>query len=120
MFDYKAKQPDELDLQRGDVVKVYRKMADGKYPPSSTLALPAVMSFMISLVSLVSFFFALCSGWYEGERLRDLQCGWFPSNFTTEVQNEHTRARNLRETHRLNSLLAANDMILSSIHHPAR
>ena len=30
VFDYKAKQPDELDLQRGDVVKVYRKMADGK------------------------------------------------------------------------------------------
>ena len=30
MFDYKAQQPDELDLQRGDVVKVYRKMADGK------------------------------------------------------------------------------------------
>ena len=30
MFDYQAQQPDELDLQRGDVVKVYRKMADGK------------------------------------------------------------------------------------------
>ena len=30
VFDYEAKQPDELDLQRGDVVKVYRKMADGK------------------------------------------------------------------------------------------
>ena len=29
VFDYKAQQPDELDLQR-DVVKVYRKMADGK------------------------------------------------------------------------------------------
>ena len=58
------------------------------------------------------------SGWYEGERLRDLQCGWFPSNFTMEIQNEHTRARNLRETHRLNSLLAANDMILSSVQIP--
>ena len=30
VFDYRAQQPDELDLQRGDVVKVYRKMADGK------------------------------------------------------------------------------------------
>ena len=30
VFDYKAQQPDELDLQRGDVVKVYRKMADGE------------------------------------------------------------------------------------------
>jgi len=71
VYDYHAQQPDELDLERGDVVKVYRKMADG---------------------------------WYEGERLRDLQWGWFPSNFTVEVENEHTRARNLRETHRLLSL----------------
>ena len=30
MFDYKAQQPDELDLHRGDVVKVYRKMGDGE------------------------------------------------------------------------------------------
>ncbi|XP_064385333.1 rho guanine nucleotide exchange factor 5-like isoform X3 [Halichondria panicea] len=71
IFDYRGTQPDELDLQRGDVVKVYRKMADG---------------------------------WYEGEKLRDLRKGWFPSNFCVEVQNEHTRARNLRETHRLRDL----------------
>ena len=30
IYDYKAAQPDELSLERGDVVKVYRKMADGK------------------------------------------------------------------------------------------
>ena len=68
----------------------------------------------IILTSLFFVSFTL-TGWYEGERLRDLQCGWFPSNFTMEIQNEHTRARNLRETHRLNSLLAANDMILSCV-----
>ncbi|MCG8626502.1 MAG: SH3 domain-containing protein [Proteobacteria bacterium] len=36
VFDYKAQQPDELDLQRGDVVKVYRKMADGEEILKST------------------------------------------------------------------------------------
>ena len=30
IYDYKAAQPDELSLERGDVVKVYRKMADGE------------------------------------------------------------------------------------------
>lgn len=69
LYDYQAQQPDELGLERGDVVTVYRKMADG---------------------------------WYEGERLRDTQWGWFPSNFTEEVENAHTRARNLRQTHKLN------------------
>ena len=43
------------------------------------------------------------TGWYEGERMRDLQWGWFPSNFTVEIYNEHTRARNLRERYRLTS-----------------
>lgn len=40
-------------------------------------------------------------GWYEGEKLRDLRWGWFPSNFTVEIENFHTRARNLKERHRL-------------------
>ncbi len=44
------------------------------------------------------------AGWYEGERLRDLRKGWFPSNFCVEIENLHTRARNLRETHRLRYL----------------
>ena len=74
MYDYHAEQPDELGMERGDVVKVYRKMADG---------------------------------WYEGERLRDMQSGWFPSNFTMEIENAHTRARNLRQTHKLNSSSAS-------------
>ena len=29
-FDYGAQQPDELTLERGDVVKVFRKMPDGE------------------------------------------------------------------------------------------
>jgi len=33
--------------------------------------------------------------------MRDLQWGWFPSNFTVEIDNEHTRARNLRERYHL-------------------
>lgn len=33
-FDYDAQQPDELSLERGDVVKVFRKMPDGKLQQS--------------------------------------------------------------------------------------
>ena len=29
MYDYEDQQPDELSLLRGDIIKVYRKMADG-------------------------------------------------------------------------------------------
>ena len=81
VYDYHAQQPDELGLERGDVVKVLRKMADG---------------------------------WYEGERLRDLQWGWFPSNFTVEIENAHTRARNLRQTHKLNSTSSSARLIMQT------
>lgn len=37
VYDYVAQQPDELGLTRGDVVKVYRKMADGKNQHLSTI-----------------------------------------------------------------------------------
>ena len=49
-------------------------------------------------------YMVIISGWYEGERLRDLEWGWFPSNFAAEIENEHTRARNLKERHRLLSV----------------
>ena len=41
------------------------------------------------------------AGWFEGERMRDVQWGWFPSNFTMEITDEHTRASNLHERYHL-------------------
>lgn len=41
------------------------------------------------------------AGWYEGERIRDGERGWFPVNCTVEIVNSHVRARNLRLRYRL-------------------
>ncbi|XP_064641845.1 uncharacterized protein LOC135496459 isoform X3 [Lineus longissimus] len=68
VFQYEAKQPDELTLDESDVVNVIRKMGDG---------------------------------WFEGERIRDGQKGWFPSNHTMEIMNAHVRAKNLKQRYRL-------------------
>ncbi|XP_063701168.1 uncharacterized protein LOC134831378 [Culicoides brevitarsis] len=65
---YKALQPDEIALEVGDVINVFRKMADG---------------------------------WYHGERITDGAQGWFPGNFTEEVNSAHVRARNLKERYRV-------------------
>jgi len=46
-------------------------------------------------------------GWYEGERIRDGETGWFPAKHTEEIINSHVRARNLRLRYRL--LLASQD-----------
>ncbi|XP_067946301.1 uncharacterized protein [Watersipora subatra] len=66
--DYSAQQPDELNLQIGDVVNVLRKTPDG---------------------------------WYEGERVTDGRRGWLPKSYTLELQNEHVRARHLKERNKL-------------------
>lgn len=40
-------------------------------------------------------------GWYEGERIRDREKGWFPANYTVEVASAHIRAKNLKQRYRL-------------------
>ncbi|CAH1774133.1 unnamed protein product [Owenia fusiformis] len=46
----------------------------------------------------------MADGWYEGERMRDGEKGWFPSTYTVEIHNAHARARNLRQRYRLLAL----------------
>lgn len=40
-------------------------------------------------------------GWYQGERLRDGERGWFPGSYCQEIASAHIRARNLRQRYRL-------------------
>ena len=40
-------------------------------------------------------------GWYEGERIRDQEKGWFPANYTVEIASAHIRAKNLKQRYRL-------------------
>ncbi|XP_033764186.1 uncharacterized protein LOC117345258 isoform X2 [Pecten maximus] len=56
---------------------------------------------------VVNVFKKMGDGWYEGERIRDGERGWFPSANTMEIVNSHVRARNLRLRYRL--LLASQD-----------
>ena len=46
------------------------------------------------------------AGWYQGERLRDGERGWFPGNYSVEIASAHVRARNLRQRYRLLALSA--------------
>ncbi|XP_068246928.1 serine-rich adhesin for platelets isoform X2 [Palaemon carinicauda] len=43
----------------------------------------------------------MSDGWYQGERIRDQERGWFPGSFTVEISSSHVRARNLRQRYRL-------------------
>ncbi|XP_070207238.1 uncharacterized protein [Littorina saxatilis] len=50
---------------------------------------------------VVNVFKKMADGWYEGERIRDCERGWFPADHTEEINNSHVRARNLRLRYRL-------------------
>ncbi|XP_055996098.1 serine-rich adhesin for platelets-like isoform X4 [Ostrea edulis] len=50
---------------------------------------------------VVNVFKKMADGWYEGERIRDGEKGWFPSEHTEEIMNSHVRSRNLRLRYRL-------------------
>lgn len=58
VYDYHAQQPDELDLERGDVVKVYRKMADGKELAFSRMVMR--FSFCWRFIGHVSTYLITC------------------------------------------------------------
>lgn len=50
---------------------------------------------------VINVFKKMGDGWYEGERIRDGERGWFPADHTEEINNSHVRARNLRLRYRL-------------------
>ena len=66
------------------------------------LHLATVFSTYCSLIFLVKK--KTLIGWYQGERLRDDERGWFPGNYTVEIASAHVRARNLRQRYRLLAL----------------
>ncbi|XP_076451935.1 uncharacterized protein LOC143287661 isoform X2 [Babylonia areolata] len=56
---------------------------------------------------VINVFKKMGDGWYEGERIRDGERGWFPADHTEEINNSHVRARNLRLRYRL--MIASQD-----------
>ena len=94
IHNYNADQPDELQLCRGDIINVTRKMTDGKATDRRNQRSRVI-------ARLVTMQFVNVAGWYHGERIRDGQVGWFPSNYVEEIANPHVRARNLKQRYRL-------------------
>lgn len=56
---------------------------------------------------ILNVIFKNIPGWYHGERITDGAQGWFPGNFTEEVNSAHVRARNLKERYRVLTFTAS-------------
>nr|CAD7569274.1 unnamed protein product [Timema californicum] len=58
----------------------------------------------LNVADVVNVLRKMPDGWYQGERIRDGETGWFPGNYTVEVASTHVRARNLKQRYRLLAL----------------
>nr|XP_049580653.1 rho guanine nucleotide exchange factor 26 isoform X1 [Syngnathus scovelli]XP_049580663.1 rho guanine nucleotide exchange factor 26 isoform X9 [Syngnathus scovelli] len=90
---YTAKQPDELSLQVADVVLVSQLVEDGKKTKSQNL-----------ITQIPHEMFVFTSGWYEGERLRDGERGWFLAECAEPITCQATIERNMQRMDRLQGL----------------
>nr|XP_006811573.1 PREDICTED: ephexin-1-like [Saccoglossus kowalevskii] len=55
----------------------------------------------LEVSDVVNVYRKLPDGWYYGARLRDGETGWFPSDNTEEILNQHVRAKNLKQRYKL-------------------
>ena len=104
IFDYYPSQPDELCLMAGDVIRVFKKMVDGKECSEAcarahTHTHTHTHTYTHLCVTVFTVHIAY-AGWYYGENMRNLECGWFPSNYTFEMNTEHKRRKNLRQEYK--------------------
>ena len=72
-----------------------------------------VSSFNVNFIIHVNILYLtlFVTGWFQGERIRDGEKGWFPSSVTMEIQSAHVRAKNLRQHYRLMHGLSASSSV---------
>lgn len=62
---------------------------------------PNLLSNIHHRILLILYCFPAIEGWSEGERIRDGERGWFPSDQAEEIKNARARVANLRKQQRL-------------------
>lgn len=84
--------PDEQIYEEWDCPQVQATHAySGSQPDELSLEVSDVVNVLKKMAD----------GWYQGERLRDGERGWFPGSYCKEIASAHVRARNLRQRYRL-------------------
>lgn len=114
-----AQQPDELSLEKADIILVHQQSSDSKtnlFPSPSLLFTKNLFtgadmnySFKKGVRKIVDllyygFFF---TGWVEGTKLSDRQRGWVKADFLETITNPRVRNRNLTDAQKLTTATAA-------------
>lgn len=111
-----AQQPDELSLEKADIILVHQQSSDRK-----TNLFPSVISSqeMLSaselkvdeakqtLLIFLCIYFDFLTDWVEGTRLSDRHRGWVPESHLEIISNSKVRNRNLSDAQKLTTATAA-------------
>lgn len=116
-----AQQPDELSLEKADIILVHQQSSDRKttkyiFPSFPCRKCSPVQCLIVDyrtepgiktrilLLMLDSFFFP---DWVEGTRLSDRHRGWVPESHLETIGNSRVRQRNLSDALKLTTATAA-------------
>lgn len=114
-----AQQPDELSLDKADIILVHQKTSDRKFitSPFSIILVPFAYALFdcrtalhLSLVEKKHSFTLYCiffTDWVEGTRLPDCHRGWVPEPNLETISNPRVRQRNLSDALKLTTATAA-------------
>lgn len=102
-----AQQPDELSLEKADIILVHQQSSDGKtnlFPsPSLNYSFKKGTRKIVDLLHSGFFF----TGWVEGTKLSDRQRGWVKADSLETITNSRVRTRNLTDAQKLTTATAA-------------
>lgn len=91
-----AQQPDELSLEKADIILVHQQSTDRKKTTS-----PDVWCLSSDMCLSCS------SEWVEGTRLSDRHRGWVPKSHLETITNSRVRQRNLADALKVSTATAA-------------
>lgn len=99
-----GQQPDELSLEKADVILVHQQSSDRTTP-----ALASVTDLQVRVTVTLSLTVLTLSStdWVEGTRLSDRHRGWVPESHLEIINNSRVRQRNLSDALKLTTARAA-------------
>lgn len=98
-----AQQPDELSLEKADIILVHQQSTDRK-----PTAYPFHQCQRGEIWHHFHRFAFLCSSdWVEGTRLSDRHRGWLPASHLETITNSRVRQHNLEDALKVSTATAA-------------
>lgn len=101
-----AQQPDELSLEKADVILVHQESSDSKIISLLSLSFPTRNAYKYLKKSLMLDSILFFPDWVEGTKLSDRQRGWVPKSHLETIASSRIKNHNLSDALKLTAATA--------------